>query len=305
MTLARSLVDQMYADYCLPMSLAAVARKYDRNQQSLREVFVKRGLAIRPATNMSGNRLPNGQMAPAVPMTAKQIQGVIAKAKKVSIPAALHHEFRKWPLERRAWFLRRLRAKLKLKTDRPETPFSSNVEAFDYGSERAHAIQDHVNGQSSSRVAPQKMKTSSQGVIWNGELWFWTVKEGYRSGYYYHGRPRKQLHHAIWESFHGRSMPPRHCLRFADGNWNNLGPKNLVLMTKNDVARENQAAHLVKKSREVTELLLKRSQSGGKTNGQSTFNQLRQRGKTQYRRYPPNGRTRQGRRADHRSVCAA
>ena len=50
-------------------------------------------------------------------------------------------------------------------------------------------------------------------------------------------------------------------LRFADGNTNNFDPANLVLATRNDVARENHAKGNTNKQRAITAILLGRVQN--------------------------------------------
>ena len=178
------------------------------------------------------------------------------------VPDALKFTWRKWTLAQRADFLARLRARISpgvAQANRPTTPYSSNVEPFDYGSEHAHAIMRAANVGRNSRTKALQIRLNSEGVIFEGSLWFWTYKTGYAKG------PLRQgtlhlLHHRIWSLAHGRPVPPGHVLRFIDGNPNNLVADNLILLTRDQVARENQAAALSKKSRELTALLLNRSQ---------------------------------------------
>lgn len=185
----------------------------------------------------------------------------IATATRVRVPPALKVEWRQWSLARRGEFIARIRAKLASPKDRPAFPFSANVEPFDYASEKAHAIAAQMNAGCDSRSARMKIKVCSQGVIWRGKLWFWVHDNGYCQGPYTreHGRP--VLHHVIWKETHASTVPPSHVIRFADGNPNNHAPENLVLAHRNDLARENQAAALARKSRETTALLLDLAQN--------------------------------------------
>lgn len=180
------------------------------------------------------------------------------------MPAELKLEWRTWSLERRGWFITKLRAKLARLGDRRDLPFSSNVELFDYASPRAHEIAQRVNAGTDSRSARVKIDICSQGVIWRDRLWFWSHKVGYQSGPWTPENGRPVLHKAIWEETHGRKVPRHHVIRFIDGNPNNLAPENLHLATRNDIARENQAAALLRKSRERTAILLNRHQTGNR-----------------------------------------
>jgi hypothetical protein len=104
------------------------------------------------------------------------------------------------------------------------------------------------------------IKISSEGVIYGGRLWFWSRKIGYQRSDFVKGQGRPALHHVIWETAHGRPVPPHSVIRFADGNPNNLDPANLRLATRNDLARENQAAHATRSSREALATLLNLNQ---------------------------------------------
>lgn len=267
-----ALVAAMYADYQLPMSLSAVGRKYaDRTAEEVKEIFKRRGFAIRKYTGFVPPNDPvTGCFMAAKPFTKRQIDAFIAKATKVAIPAALAHEWRRWPMQRRASFIRRLRRRLK-PAGPSALPYSSNVEPFDYASSRAQSICKALNEGLSSWYWKTKIDLCSQGVIWNGKLWFWTRKAGFISAESWtpeRGRPL--LSHAIWEQTHKRKVPPHHVVRFLDGNDNNLDPANLVLATKNDVCRENQAQSLARKSRELTRALLIRQQRKETGNGRNT-----------------------------------
>lgn len=254
------LVERMYADYQRPMSLAAVGRKYKVDRRSVRECFERRGLAIRPSPYKPPRRGVNGEWLRTKPFTDRQLRALISRTETLHVPAELKHEWRSWPLARRAWFIAELRKKLGRPGDRPRTPFSINVEPFDYTTPRAHELAARLNAGTSSRTARVKVDVCSQGVIWDGRLWFWSKGSvGYQHGPWSEKYGRPTLHKVIWERANGRPVPRGHVVRFADGNKNNLAPDNLRLATRNDVARENQAAGMRAKSRALTALLLNRS----------------------------------------------
>jgi hypothetical protein len=256
-----------HVDYERPMALRAVARKYDMDASTLRAVFRRNKLRIRPFKKVP--RQANGSPIRYVPFTLRELDRLIARASRILIPAELKYEWRHWSLKRRGWFIARMRKRLRLPGERPETPFSANIEPFAYGSPRAHELARRTNAGCDSRTKRVQIHLNSQGVIYKGRLYFWVRDHASRkTGAYYIGpwRPdtgRPALHRIIWEETNGRPVPARHVVRFADGNRNNLAPSNLVLATRNDLARENQAAGRTRKSREMTSLLLRHSQKKG------------------------------------------
>lgn len=273
------VVAAMHADYMRGMSLNAVGRKYDRHRASVRSLFKKRGYTVKPPTmKMPKHISPTGQFLPAPPLTTKEIKALIAKATKLTIPDELKVEWRKWSLERRADFIRRVKAKLGI-AGMPKTPHSANVEPFDYGSERAWEICRKLNAGLGSRQWVVKMNLISEGMIWNGRLFFFCGADtGYCVGPWRPETGRPELHRVIYAHHHGVTLTPDDRIRFADGNPNNFDPANLVRMTANDVCRENQAAALAKKSRAITAVLLNRAQSKETTHDRNdTFTQLRRR----------------------------
>ncbi len=256
-----SLVHAMYQDYRAGMTFAAVERKHDRPVKSVRTLFVSRGLHVRESKGVSTFRRPDGSFAPYIPKTEVEIEAIILKATKVTVPEELRLDWRKWDLARRGDFIARLRARISGPDDRPDLPFSDNVEPFDYTTEKAWEIVHRKNGTAASQQWKARILPSSQGVIFAGRLYFWNgIGNGYFEGCSWtrgHGRP--SLHHVIWSLHHGRAVPHLHVVRHADGNPNNLTPSNLILRTRNDVVRESQAVALTRKSRERTRLLLERS----------------------------------------------
>ena len=202
---------------------------------------------------------------------------MILAERKIRVPKALHAEWREWSYQKRAQFIARMRELLGDDRARPDTPFSSNVIPFDYGTPEARAIIDRLNAGRTSRDAGVKINIVGQGVIWQDTLWFWSPKAGYlRSGGWSPEEGRPALHHVIWETAHGRTIPADHVVRFIDGNPNNLDPANLGLVTRNNVCRENQADALSRRSRERTAVLLNRAQSTDESS-KTNIHQLRAR----------------------------
>lgn len=253
-----ALVAAMHADYQKNMTLAEVERKYNRARSTARELFLSRGLAIRePGPNAWRNHRADGTWEALPPKTPEEIDALIAAATRLVTPPEIQVEWRKWPLEKRAYFIRSVRARIADPHDVPNRPFSPNLTYFDYGTEAAWDIVRQANHGLTSRDAVMSIKLVSEGVIWNGKLWFW-VRKG---GYYMEGvqwrpdRPRQILTRVIYESVHG-PLPPGSVVRVIDGNPNNLDPSNLTVASKDDVCRENQAKALILKSRKRTSALL-------------------------------------------------
>jgi hypothetical protein len=267
-------VAAMHRLYMTGATLREVGEKFGGHSNgAVRNMFRIRGLFLR-----EGNP---GCYQPGPRKTDVEIEAMIAKATRIAVPHELHNEWRDyWPMERRIWFLNRLRAKLKSPKDRPARPFSSNVEPFDYSSARAHAICAEKNKGRSSREANVKLRIVSQGVIYKGELYFWQSNFPQAGGAYYTGpwRPdvgRPALHHLIWEEFNG-PVPPHHVVRMRDNNPNNLDPANLYLQSRGDEASENRRAIRIKQSREKTALLLQRFEAKEKQHGNHNDEPLRQ-----------------------------
>jgi hypothetical protein len=259
MTLPSDLVASMYADYQRGLSLSAVSRRYKRCRKSLREVFARRGLKLRDSFNQV--RGSSGQFVPFTAATPAEINAMIAGLTRIAVPPALKTEWRHWSLARRGKFIARLRRKLKSPQDRPATPFSSNVEPFDYATPRAWAIARKANAGCNSRTARVKLKPASQGVIWHKQLFFWSAKSGaYYAGPFLPGIGRPALHHLIWQQHNRKPLPASHTVIFKDGNKNNLSPRNLALRSRADCAIQNRSRSRVRYAREMTALLLNKHQ---------------------------------------------
>lgn len=278
--LDEKLVKRMHRDHIQGMRMKALERKYKRCDSNIRKAFERRGLPIIDRGNSGCFQKT------VVRKTRKELISLARSLDRVKIPDAIRWEWREWPMEKRRWFIETVRAHLKLPTDRPSLPFSSNVRPFEYWTPEARVIAANRNEGRSSREWATVINPCSQGVIWEGELWFWYSNTGYQIGLPWHpaGAPltpdrliwrarhgwdlphgRPALHQVIFLRHHGE-IPPGCVVRHLDGNPNNLDPANLTLATRNDVARENQAAHLAAISRQKTAALLKLSQKG-KENG--------------------------------------
>lgn len=232
----------MYADYKSPMSLAAVARKYQRSRGAVANVFERRDMPLRAYDRKNGYNPANGCFLPLTPKTDRELQRIISRAHKLKIPRCMYAEWRTWSRARRGRFVVKLREKLNRPADRPRTPFSSNVEPFDYGSDKAHRIMNRINAGLDSRHARVKIDLCTQGVIYRGQLWFWRHKTGYVRGPWNSNDGRPCLSRVIWEETHG-PIPPKHQVYFRDGNQNNLDPSNLALRSMRECLAINGAAY--------------------------------------------------------------
>jgi HNH endonuclease len=261
------LVFRMHCDHLCGMNLSQLERQYGYVDSNIKKAFERLGLKVKLD--------PTGGQFPRTLRRLKKAE-LVALAKRqtrLCSPNEIRWEWRQWSMKKRAWFVGVMRDNLRSDRDRPTTPFSSNVEPFDYSTPNARELLKAKNSSESSYVPGNKIKLCSQGVIWNNQLWFWNPKAGYMRGDPWteaNGRPI--LSHVIYESIHG-PMPADGVIRFADGNVNNLDPGNLVLATRNDLARENQAAYHNQRSREKTAALLNLQKS---TQGKGTTDDLTQ-----------------------------
>ena len=258
------LAAEMHAFYSRGKSLAQTGRAFGRGPTAVREMFLCRGMPLRPTPFRLPPRDPRtGHPLRQRQLSAAEIEQLIAATPRLRVPDVIRVEWRVWSLERRGDFIRRLRARLGGRNERPSGAFSANVTPFDYGTAAAHAIVKAMNAGLDSRAARCKLDICTQGVIYRGTLWFWCHRSGaYVSSVGGRGE-RVPLHHAIWSEHHGREVPRGHVLSFIDGNRNNLTAENMALRTRNDLVRANQAHALTKQSRARVELLFARSRSGG------------------------------------------
>ena len=258
---ADELILAMHAEYMTGLPLTAVARRHKRSGRALRDLFSSRGLFIREATAFP-NKGAGGRFEPVCPRSEAEIEAMIAASTRMVIPIELKNDWAKWPMQRRGDFIARLRAHLADPQARPDLPFSGNVLPFDYATEEAWEIVRRRNAGKPSWTWETKLNIISQGVIWDGRLWFWARRmPAYYEGIKWTpGHSRPALHRAIWESLHG-PLPAGAVIRGVDGNPNNLEPANLILTDRNELVRENQMRHLVRRSRDLTSTLLNRHQS--------------------------------------------
>lgn len=263
-------VAAMHADYMTGMKLVEVARKHGRTGRAISEIFRRRGLPVREYHGPQCHKA-DGTFEAAPPLTEAEIQAMIDEATDIAIPPGLRLEWRKWSLERRADFVARLRARLGQPLPDPAL-FSANVEFFAYGWPRAHALMDRINEVTDSRTFRVKINLKSWGVIYDDLLWTRSPRVGFVQGPWLPDGGRPVLHQVIFRKHHG-PIPAGHVIRHADGNPFNLEPGNLVLATRNDLARENQAKALFRKSRERTALIFNRSQQDHDPH--DTFERLR------------------------------
>src|SRR5579884_4216416 len=255
--LPASLVWKMWEDYCKPLSLSAVERKYGKKRGSLRNIFERRGLKVRVVCKRPAYDPKTGRILKLPAGTPAQIAAMIEKLNCVKVPFELKREWRQWCWEKRGAFLKRVWAKFRTAKDRPTTPFSSNVEPFDYCSPRAHEIAGLANAGRGSHARIQ-IRLRSEGVIWRGRLFYWIHNKsekgcGYAEGIQWskvYGRPL--LHRLIWEEENKRKVPLTHTVIHKDGNKNNLDPSNLALRSRKECARENMSNWHFKVARERT-----------------------------------------------------
>lgn len=251
----------MHRDYSLGESLTSLASRYGRDRSCLSDLFRRHGLGVRPPK--MGKHGSDGRLIPYTPKTEAEVRDIICGMTRVYVPESLRVEWRHWLMHRRRDFIVRVRAHLQSPKDRPKLPFSKNVEPFDYWTDRANLIAKWANTGKPSRIWPVRIYPSSQGVIWKDQLWFWASNWPEAGGAYYRGAwkeidGRPALHHTIWEQHNGQTIPAGHVLTCKDGNPNNLDPANLVLESRDSICRKNQAVALSRKSRELTQMLLRR-----------------------------------------------
>lgn len=242
-------VAAMWAFYCAPNSLSATARQFKIHRKSLNQVFARRGLELRPPPH---RRPLLGYGVKIPPATPAEIRAAIAKLKHVNVPPELKREWRNQTMAWRMKLLRQIRAQLQPNNARPAGPFSANVTPWTYGTPAAMELAAKMNAGRNSQTKVVSIRASSEGLIWDGRLWFWTARAsdgdstGYLSGAHSRGR-RLPLHHAIWQRRHRREVPAKHTVIFLDGNKNNFEPENFGLRSMADCARMNSIVTRLKK----------------------------------------------------------
>jgi hypothetical protein len=259
----------MHADYQRGLSMGQVAKMYGRNRQSLPHVFKSRGLSVRPlAYDVKRNK--DGSFRKARPARPHELEKMIQALRRVEVPDKLKREWRLWSIERRMWFIRRARERFP--SSRPKVPFSANVIPFDYGTPAARELVKQLNKGRNSRNKRAQLKPAAEGVIFEGQLWYWcrnseiqgdgyflgTFKKEYFAEY---GVGRPSLHHTIWRRHNKRKVPAGFTVICKDGNKNNLDPQNLGLRSRADCARQNIRRFWTRNARQMTALLFKNHQT--------------------------------------------
>lgn len=237
-------VAAMRADYESGMPAAAVERKHGVGKKSLRGIFEVRGIPWRKYTFPTARNI-GGRFVSDEPKTAAEITAMIAALPYVKVPTALRQEWKRWPMEKRGEFIARAREQLRAKGKKfaPTGPCSANVTPFDYATPAAWAIVNAANVGCTSQTAKMRLFPSSQGLIFEGELWFWAF-DGYNRQKYGHdecGGERPFLHRYLYERWHG-PIPKGMTVIFKDGNKNNFTRANLALRSMADCARMNHWA---------------------------------------------------------------
>jgi len=236
-----AVVAAMYADYNRGLSFAEVGRLYPlangkrRQHGEIGNIFRRRGLKVRPLKS----RAPKLGFGVRIPEpTEKEIRALIAGLDRLRVPAEIKIHWRKWSLAKRLEFVKKLR--VKFPSTRPSTPFSKNVEPFRYGEPHVHEIAARMNVGRNSHTKVIALKPGSEGVIWDGQIFFWAGDYYFRgTGWRPGGASRSPLGQAVWEKHHRRPVPEKHTVIQLDGNKNNFDPKNLGLRSMADCARMN------------------------------------------------------------------
>lgn len=242
-------VARMHADYLGGMSFAAVERKYGVGTKGLKSIFQRRGLELRPLTMRLAERDPlTGQVKPMKRKGWAEVRALLQGRRRVSCPPELAQQWRTSPMSWRRKLVAMIWCVVNPPYARPRTPFSTNVTPFEYGTPQAMQILAELNRGRDSRTKVCSIRISSQGVIYDGKLWFWCRHWWGESGCGYlsskahhlerHATGRMLLHHYIWEQHNG-ALPARHTVIFKDGNRNNFTPANLALRSMADCARMN------------------------------------------------------------------
>ena len=298
-------------------SLSAVGRRWQRNPGTIAKILANHGLyAPDPVRSAKLNRRPrvNGAFVLYPPATPAQIEAMIAPLTRVKVPFPLKREWRHWPMAKRAAFAARLHARFDaLHPERrmPAGPLPPGFEPFAYGHAGAHAIEAQANDGLNSRCAGCKIKLSSRGLIWRGQLWFWMYDTTAYWGAYYRGSHRGRgsaLHQCVWADNNG-PIPESHVLRCVDGNPNNLRASNLALHTRNDVCRENHSRHYDNKGQAALAVILKqhkKKESHARTRHEQPLVELRaDRARTEAARAQEYGRRQRAQRRARRAQTAA
>lgn len=115
----------------------------------------------------------------------------------------------------------------------PETPIRGvDVEPIVFQSPKMQALAKAARKKSNSRWALIKPKRSSRGILWRGQPFYWSTKGFYRPGLRDASGRRQPLHHAIWEFYHGQTVPRGHEIFFTNRDRHDFRIENLELLSK-------------------------------------------------------------------------
>lgn len=245
-----ALVRKMHREHLKGLYLRDLQRKYGYMDGNIKNAFVRLGLEVRLCPTLGHYPRTLHRRSEA------EILALVEQTRRIVVPHALRTEWREWPMEKRWWLIQALIKKHGMPYELPKGPYSANVVPFHYGTPAAHETAAQVNAGLNSRQWLCHLKIMSRGVIYDGHLWSYVPDNGYVRGQFKKGEGRKVLHREIYKAHHGE-IPAGCVVRFIDGNENNFDPANLTLATRNDLARENQSAHLTAISRRKLNALLK------------------------------------------------
>ena len=225
------------ADYETGMTAAAVERKYGLGRKSLKSFFERRGIPWRTYT-LRRPIFANGRFQKDPPKTEKEIAALVAAATKIGVPPAIKQEWRHWSMAKRQAFIARLR--VKFPSTMPTGKCSPNVTPFKYGDTHVHAIMDRLNAGRNSRTKVVNLKPNSEGLIYQGKIFFWRAgSAGGATGYVGDRYPHLNLlNRLVYEQTHG-PIPDKHTVIHRDGNKNNFTAGNLALRSMADCMRAN------------------------------------------------------------------
>ncbi len=249
------LVHRMHRDHLKGMNLYQLSKQYGYGDGNIKAVFEHYKLEVR--IQKGAGWFPRTLRR----RTEAELLSLARATKRIMVPHALRTEWREWSLEKRWWFIQEMVKIHGWKYELPSGPYSANVVPFNYGTPLAHEVAAKVNEGLNSQQWLCHLKISSRGVIYDGHLWSYVPENGYVRGVFVKHEGRKTLHRELYKAHHG-PIPDDCVVRFIDGNENNLDPANLTLATRNDVARENQSAHLTAISRRKLQAILKHGTAG-------------------------------------------
>jgi hypothetical protein len=131
-------VAAMYREYQSGATQTALGIKYGHNRKSIHEIFIRRGLKLKPVTQPIlgyGVKIPEPAYA--------EIGRIISGLDRFCIPDCFKLHWRHWTLDKRMDYIRRLRQRFP--SNLPTGPFSNNVIPFNYGTSAARSIVNQTH----------------------------------------------------------------------------------------------------------------------------------------------------------------